>query len=126
VALVDQLRQLAHDGGAALDLLGLAVKRHHVAAQVDVAAEMLLERPEDLVVGARECRGDLVGQLDLAPQESASLTLALTRAPSARPPTFAIAAFMAVPICFISTAPVSAIAPATIESSSSSLSSAGR
>src|SRR5439155_22427452 len=121
-----QLRQLAHDRRAVLHVFGVAVKRDEVAAQVDVAAEVLLERAQHLVVGAGERRGDFVRKLDLASHDSAALTLALTREPSARPSTFAIAAFSATPICFISTAPVSAIAPATIESSSSSLSSAGR
>ena len=81
-----------------------------------------------MAVAAAAQRGrDLVGDLDLAAhQRSASWTSAETRLPSARPPTFGIAAFMTWPMSFGELAPVSATAPVTISRSSSSDSSAGR
>ena len=58
--------QLAHHGGAGLHRVGLAVERDDVAAQVDRAVEVLLERAQDLVLGAGQLGGDLVGELQLA------------------------------------------------------------
>ena len=57
---------------------------------------------------------------------SASRTRAEARLPSARPPALAITAFITCPMSLGSLAPVSAIAAATIASSSASSSSAGR
>ncbi len=61
----DQVGQLADHGAAHLDRLVLAVEGEHVAAQVDLAVEVLLERPHDLVARARELGGHLVRKLEL-------------------------------------------------------------
>ena len=61
-----QRGQLAHHGRAGLHRVGVAVERDDVAAQVDRAVEVLLERAQDLVLGAGELGGDLVGELQLA------------------------------------------------------------
>ena len=97
------------------DRLGLAVERHHVAAQEHVALEVALERAQDGVLGAAQLGRDLVGDLELAAhaQRSASCTSSLTRRPSARPATFAITADITLPISFGDAAPVSSTASAT-------------
>ena len=129
VALLDQLRQLAHDGRGVGDGLGVAVERDDVAAQE--------ERRSRRAPRAR------AGSGRSAPVSAAATSLessiwrrhqaerlldlgADTRLPSARPATFGIAAFITWPMSFGATAPVSAIAVATIARSSSSESSAGR
>ena len=109
------------------DGLRVAVERDDVAAQEQVAVDVALERAQDAVAAAAERGGDLVGDLDLAAhQRSASCTSAETRLPSARPPTFGIAAFMTWPMSFGEVAPDSATASATMARRSSSDSSAGR
>ena len=45
----------------------VAVEREHVAAQEDVAAEVLLERLHHHVARAGELGGDIVRELELAP-----------------------------------------------------------
>ncbi len=128
MALLDELGQLAHDDGGRRDGLGLAVERDDVAAQEQVAADVALERAQDVVARAGERLGDLVGDLDLAAHQvrRASCASADTRLPSARPATRGIAAFITWPMSFGDAAPVSATASATIARSSSSESSAGR
>ena len=120
--------ELAHDERRRGDRLGLAVEREDVAAQEELAVEVLLERAQDAVAGARERGGGVVGEFDRATHQplSASWTSAETRLPSARPATFGIATFITCPMSFGEVAPVSATAPATIARSSSSDSSAGR
>ena len=120
--------ELAHDDRGGRDRLGVAVERDDVAAQEQLAVDVALERAQDLVVGAAERGGDLVGELDLAAHQprSASWASAETRLPSARPATRAIDAFMTWPMSLGELAPVSATASATIARSSSSESSAGR
>ena len=56
--LLHEAGQLADDGGADLDGLGVAVEGDHVAAQEDIAGELLLERLEHVVLGARQLGGD--------------------------------------------------------------------
>ncbi len=124
--LVRQLGQLAQHGGRGVDRGVVAVEGHHVAAQEDVAVDVLVERAEDRVAVAAERRRGVVGDLDLAPHRRASDTSALTRLPSARPATFGIAAFMTAPMSLGDVAPDSATAASTIARSSSSESSAGR
>ena len=92
MALVGEIGELADDDRGRLDRLVLAVERDQVAAQVDLAVDVTLERPQDRIAVAGERGRRLVGQLELAPQRSASWTIALTRLPSARPATFGIAA----------------------------------
>ncbi len=113
---------------AAATASALAVERDDVAAQEQVAADVALERAQDLVARAGQRLGDLVGDLDLAAHQlrSASCASAETRLPSARPATRGIAAFITWPMSFGDAAPVSATAAATIARSSSSESSAGR
>ena len=112
---------------AASHRVGVAVERDDVAAQVELAVEVRLERAQHGVVGARQLGGHDVVELELrAHQESASLTLAETRLPSARPPTLGISTPMTLPMSAGVAAPDSAIASATSASSSSSPSSAGR
>ena len=128
VTLLDELGQLAdHERGAG-DRLRLAVERHDVAAEEQVALDVLLERAQDPVAGAAQRGGDLVGDLELAAhaQRSASCTRPETRRPSARPATRPIVAFMTLPMSLGDVAPVSASASATSARSSSSESSAGR
>src|SRR5262249_50274995 len=122
VPLLDELGQLADDDRRRGDGLGVAVERDDVAAQVQVAVDVALERAQDVVPGAGERLGDLVGDLDLAAHQprSASCAIADTRLPSARPSTRGIAAFMTWPMSFGDAAPVSATASATIARSSSS------
>ena len=100
VALLDELGQLADDERRAGDRLGLAVERHDVAAQEQVAVDVVLERAQDAVAGAAQGGGDLVGDLELAAhaQRSASCTRPETRRPSARPATRPMAAFMTLPM----------------------------
>ena len=64
VALLDQLGELAHDLAPALTASSVAVERDDVAAQEDVAVEVVLERLQHGVLAARELGGDRVGQLD--------------------------------------------------------------
>ena len=58
--------QLAYDGRRGLHRVGVAVERDDVAAQVDRAVEVLLERAQDLVLGAGQLGRDVVGELELA------------------------------------------------------------
>ena len=60
VALLDQLRQLANDRARGLHRALLAVERQHIAAQVDVAVEVALERAQNAVLTARQLGGDRV------------------------------------------------------------------
>src|SRR4051812_37684626 len=128
VALLDEVRQLAHDDRRGGHRLRLAVEGDDVAAQEQLAVDVALEGAQDLVVGAAQRGGDLVGELELAAHQprSASCASADTRLPSARPSTRAIDAFMTWPMSLGELAPVSATASATIARSSSSESSAGR
>ena len=66
VAARDERGQLAHDRRRGLHRVGLAVERDDVAAQVDRAVEVVLERAQDLVLGAGQLGRDLVGELELA------------------------------------------------------------
>ena len=125
--LVDHLRRLA-------DVALGAVQREDIAAQVDVAAEPILELPQHGVLGARQLRGDRVVEGELPacqrpwwiPQLSRSRTAALTRLPSARPSTFGMTIAMTFPISLGSETPASETAASTIFASSSSQISAGR
>ena len=65
VALADQVGELAHDRPADRDVVVVAVERQHVAAQEDLAVEVLLERLHDRVARARQLGGDLVRELEL-------------------------------------------------------------
>ena len=117
---------------ASLDFLYLPSE--DVAAEVDVAADAVLQLPEHGVLGARQLRGDRVVEGELpacqsrwwVPQLRRSRTAALTRFPSARPSTFGMTMPMTFPISFGSETPASETAPSTIFASSSSLISAGR
>ena len=126
MALAGARRDLLDEIRGRVDVLGLAVERHDVAPQGQLRVELLAQRLEHRVVGARERRGGLVAQLDLAPHVSSSFAFADTRRPSACPPVLAIAAFITAPISFGDVAPVSSIAARTAASSSSSPISAGR
>ena len=66
VALGDQVRELAHDGGAGLDGRLVALEREHVAAQEHVAVEMALERAQHGVLAAGQLGGHRVVELDRA------------------------------------------------------------
>ena len=72
VALLDEVRQLAHDDRGGGHRLGLAVERDDVAAQEQLAVDVALERAQDLVVGAAQRGGDLVGELELAAHQRAA------------------------------------------------------
>ena len=95
VAALDQPDQLVDDRRRVAHVGVVAVEGEHVAAQEDIAAEPLLELAQDRVLGARELggRGVVEGELPAGQRYAArrSLTRALTRLPSARPPTLAIA-----------------------------------
>ncbi len=60
----DEAGELVDGRGGGLDTPVLTGQRHAVAAQVDLEVEPLLERPEHLVVVARELHGDAVGKFD--------------------------------------------------------------
>src|SRR4051794_17468922 len=144
VALAHEIGDLAHDGRRHLHLALSAVEREHVSAQEDVAVELALQGLHDHVARAGELGGDVVRQFELSPQSpgpplepgaagrvsgmatSFSLTIALTRLPSARPCTRGIACDMTWPISLGDDAPVSAITSPTIAWISSSDSCAGR
>src|SRR5206468_10859958 len=97
--LAEQVGQLPDDRLPGLDRVRVAVERHDVATQVEVAVQMRLQRPQDGIVGAGELGGDEVVELELsAHQLSASRTLADTRLPSARPPTLGISTPMTLPM----------------------------
>ena len=130
VALLDQLDQLVDDGRRLLHVAGVAVEGEDVAAQVEVARR---SRPRSArrtvssepassaatVLSSVSCLRAKLGP-------SFSRTAALTRLPSARPPTFGISADITSPICFCSVAPVSATAASTSAASSSSESCCGQ
>ena len=127
VALRDQLGELADDRRGRVDGGGLAVEREHVAAQVDLAVEMPLERSQHRVLAAGQLGGDGIVKLDRpAHYPSAFRTRSDARLPSARPPAVAITAFITAPMSLDPLAPVCAIAAATISSSWASSSSVGR
>ena len=79
VALLDEVRQLAHDDRGGGHRLGLAVEGDDVAAQEQLAVDVALERAQDLVVGAAEGGGDLVGELELAAHQPRSASWASAR-----------------------------------------------
>ena len=128
VPLANQVGQLPHHGAPHGHVLVGAVEGEHVAAQEDLAVEVLLEGPHDRVAGTGELGGDVVGELELRAHYavSFSLTRALTRFPSARPLTFGITIAITLPISFGEDAPDSATASPTSASSSSSPSCCGR
>ena len=66
VTFRDQVAELAHDRGAGLHRLRVAVQRQHVAAQEHVAVQVTLQRAEDRVLRAGQAGGHLVVELDLA------------------------------------------------------------
>ena len=102
VTALDQPDQLVDDRLGRAHLARLALEREHVAAQVELAVELPLERragPRPRSPPAprpRRCRASAAD----APRVSSSLsrTAALTRLPSARPPTFGITAPITLPI----------------------------
>ena len=115
MAAGDQVGDLAHDLLGGDDGLVGALERDDVAAQEDVAVDVLLDLAQHRVLGARQLAGDVVGKLDLAPHPGAApCTAADTRRPSARPPTFGITSFITLPMSFGDEAPASAIASATM------------
>ena len=57
VALLDQVDDLADHGLGGADLAGLAVEGEHVPAQVDLAAQVPLERAQHRVLGAGQLGG---------------------------------------------------------------------
>ena len=123
----DQVGELAHDALADVRLALLPVEGEQVAAQVDLAVEMRLQRAQHRVLTAGQLGGDFVGELDLRSHPcSAALTSPDTRLPSARPSTAAIACFIATPMSLAEEAPLSRTACSTIVASSCSESSAGR
>ena len=65
VALLDQLDHLVDDGRRLGDVVGLALERQHVAAQVQVGVEPLAQAAQHGVLRARQLGGDGVveGQL---------------------------------------------------------------
>jgi hypothetical protein len=65
VAGADQVGQLADHGAAHADRLLGPVQRQHVAAQVDLAVEMVLERLHDQVPWTGQLGGHLVRKLEL-------------------------------------------------------------
>ena len=67
MATGDQIGELTDDALAELHLDLLPVEREQVAAQVDAAAEVGLERAQDGVLAAGELRRHFVGELDLGP-----------------------------------------------------------
>ncbi len=64
VALADEVRHLAHHGLGGGHLPRAPVERQHVAAQVHVAVEVVLERLHDRVVGTSELGCHVVGELE--------------------------------------------------------------
>src|SRR5581483_5618174 len=123
--LVDHRRRPA-------DVRLVAVEGEDVAAQEDVAADAALELAKDGVLGAGELGRHGVVERALPPRQaspqapSRARTSSLTRLPSARPSTFAIAAPIALPMSLGPAAPDSAIGASTSSASSASPSSAGR
>ena len=65
MTLAHEVRDLAHDGLGGGDIGVTAVEREHVAAQVDGAVEVVLERLHDRVVGAAKLGCHLLGELQL-------------------------------------------------------------
>ena len=65
VARADQVGQLADHGPSHPDGLVVAVEGEDVAAQVDLAVEVLLERLHDLVAGPGQLGGHFVRKLQL-------------------------------------------------------------
>src|SRR3954447_21605719 len=128
VARAHEVGHLTHDLLGGVHGLLAALERDDVAAQEHVGLEVALERLEHRVAAAGQLLGRLVVDLDLGPHApwSASLTFSETRLPSARPATCAIATGMTWPMSRGDSAPLCAIASATIRASSSSPSSAGR
>src|SRR4029079_15932069 len=100
VALLDEVRELAHDDRGGGHRLGLAIERDDVAAQEELAVDVALEGAQDLVVGAAQRGRDLVVEIVMATHQprSASCPSADTRLSSARPSTRAIDAFMTCPM----------------------------
>ena len=110
--LVDD-RCRRRDGG------GFPIERDYVSAHDDPAIELGFKPPQYYVPRAAECARRFVRQLNRLPHQPlrASWAMAETRLPSAWPATLAIAAFITCPVSFALSAPVSAIAPATISRS---------
>src|SRR5215203_3711602 len=113
VTLLNQLDHLVDHGCRRGDVIGVALQSQHVAPQVQVGVEPPAQSAEHAVFGAGQLGGDVVveGQLTTGHRTQApsfSRTAALTRLPSARPPTFGITADITWPICRCSLAPVSA------------------
>ncbi len=126
VPLAHEVGHLADDRARHRHRVVVAVQRQHVAAEEDLAVEVLLERLHHRVARAGELGGDVVRKLQLRPQGvSISFTAALTRFPSARPLTFGITRLMTLPISCGEEAPDSATASPTIARSSSSESCSG-
>ena len=65
MALAHQIGQLAHDRAAHADGVIGAVEGEHVAAEEDLAVEVLLERLHDNVLRAGQLGGHVVGKLEL-------------------------------------------------------------
>src|SRR4029079_12234586 len=127
VALAHQVGHLAHDGAGHGHGGLVAVQREHVPAEEDLAVEVLLQRLHHRVARPCELGGHLVRKLELRSQGvSISLTVALTRFPSARPFTCGITRPMTLPISCGEEAPDSATAFPTISRSSSSDICSGR
>ena len=60
VALVGEVGELAHHERRRRDGLGVAVERHDVAAQEELAVDVLLELAQHVVAVAGECGRSLV------------------------------------------------------------------
>ena len=65
VALDHQLGELTDHRLPHRHVLLGPVEGQYVAAQVDLALEVLLQRPHDQIVGAGQLGGDIVGELEL-------------------------------------------------------------
>ena len=128
VTALDQVDQLLDHGRGVANLALVPVQGQNVPAQAQVAADPALELTEHGVLGARQLGGHCVveGELSSSHSDSGasrarrSFTAALTRFPSARPPTRGITNDITLPISRGSEAPASATAPSTSCPSSAS------
>ena len=65
MALAHQVGDLAHNLGAGRDLVLVAVEGDDVAAQEDLAVQVVLQRLHHRIPGPGQLGGHLVGELEL-------------------------------------------------------------
>ena len=126
MAALDQPHQLVRHRRGAADVCVVAIEGEHVAAQEQVTSQPALELAQDRVLGAGELAATVLARVScrraIAPGRSyparRSRTIALTRLPSARSPTFGITTPITLPISPGSDAPASAMAASTTPASS--------